>query len=82
MEIKRQGLNRFLKSLHVDLKDNCLHADWMFAAMHDIDSNNIYVRVMTKRAEERTWKFDEYSAVDDRILIEPINFELSVFDFV
>ncbi|MGN6215313.1 hypothetical protein [Parafilimonas sp.] len=35
---------------------------------------------MARRAEERIWKFDEYSAVDERILIKLINFELSVFN--
>ena len=46
----------------------------------NIDSKNIYIRVMTRRAEERTWKFDEYTSVDDMILIESINFEISLFD--
>ena len=46
----------------------------------NIDSKGIYVRVMTRRAEEKTWKFDEYSAVDDKILVHTINFVIIVAD--
>lgn len=45
-----------------------------------IDSRSTYVRIITRRPEEHTWKFDEYTSVDDEIFIEPINFKLSLFD--
>ncbi|MFT4152575.1 Uma2 family endonuclease [Parafilimonas sp.] len=46
----------------------------------NIDSKSLYVRVMTRRAEERTWKFDEFIHVNDKVFIEPINFEISLTD--
>ncbi|MEO8713068.1 MAG: Uma2 family endonuclease, partial [Parafilimonas sp.] len=45
-----------------------------------IDSQKMHVRVITKREEERTWKFDEFSNTEDKIFIEPIQFEITVGD--
>lgn len=45
-----------------------------------IDSKKTYVRVITRREEERTWKFDEFSNTEDKIFVEPINFEITVAD--
>lgn len=43
-----------------------------------IDSKKVHVRVITRRNEERTWKFDELINTKDKIFIEPINFEISI----
>ena len=43
-----------------------------------LDSQKIYARVITRREEERTWKFDEFQNTEDKIFIEPINFETTV----
>lgn len=45
-----------------------------------IDSRSTHVRVITRRQEERTWRFDEFLNINDKILIEPINFELDLTD--
>jgi Uma2 family endonuclease len=45
-----------------------------------IDSKKIHVRVVTRREEEGTWKFDELNTLDDILLIEPINFQISIID--
>lgn len=45
-----------------------------------IDSKKVHVRVITRRNEERTWKFDELINTKDKIFIEPINFEISIED--
>lgn len=45
-----------------------------------IDSKKIHVRIITRREEEGTWKFDELNSIEDKIFIEPINFEVSVKD--
>lgn len=45
-----------------------------------IDSKKVHVRVITRRSEERTWKFDELINTKDKIFIEPINFEISIED--
>ena len=45
-----------------------------------IDSKKIHVRVITRRKEERTWKFDELNSLDDILFIEPINFKISITD--
>ena len=45
-----------------------------------IDSKKIHVTVITRREEERTWRFDEFSNPTDRIFIEPISFEIPLED--
>lgn len=45
-----------------------------------IDSSKMYVRVITKRKEERTWQFDEFSNSNDKILIWPISYEIFLED--
>ena len=43
-----------------------------------IDSKKILIRVITKKAEAGTWKFEELNSIDAILLIEPINFQLTV----
>ena len=45
-----------------------------------IDSNKIHVRAITKRQEERTWKFDEFTNMKDEVFIEPVNYQLTLAD--
>ena len=45
-----------------------------------IDSKMIDVFVFTRREEERTWKFDEHNNVEDKFMIEPINYECCLAD--
>ncbi len=46
-----------------------------------IDSQKIYARVITRREEERTWKFDEFDKLEDKVLIVPISFTITLADF-
>ena len=45
-----------------------------------IDSKKVHIQIITKREEERTWKFDEFSNTEDNVFIEPIQFEITVGD--
>lgn len=45
-----------------------------------VDSKKFHISVITRRNEERTWKFDEFTGIDEKIFIESINFEISLFD--
>lgn len=45
-----------------------------------IDSQKIHVHIITRREEERTWKFDEYNNIEDRFMIEPVNYECLLAD--
>ena len=45
-----------------------------------LDSRIIHVRIITKREEERTWKFDEFNNAEDKLFIEPINFKIDIAD--
>ena len=45
-----------------------------------IDSKKIYVRVITRRNEEKTWKFDELNSLDGILSIDAINFKISITD--
>lgn len=45
-----------------------------------LDSQKIYARIITRREEEKTWKFDELNSLDDKLFIEPINFQIALQD--
>ncbi len=45
-----------------------------------LDSQKIHVRVITRRQEEKTWRFDEFNNMEDIIFIEPVSFKITVTD--
>ena len=45
-----------------------------------IDSRTIHLRVITRK-EEGTWKFAEFTNMQDKVFIEPINLDILVSDF-
>lgn len=45
-----------------------------------IDSQRINIRAITRRSEEKTWRFDEFNTIDDIVIIEPINLQLTISD--
>ncbi len=45
-----------------------------------LDSKQMHIRIITRREEEKTWRFDEFNNHADKIFIEPISFEISLED--
>lgn len=45
-----------------------------------VNSVKPVVRVITKKQEAGTWKFDEFNTIDEKVFIQPINFEISLVD--
>lgn len=45
-----------------------------------VDSTKMYVRVMTRRDEEHTWKFDEYILPEDYFMIDSIHYQFTLAD--
>lgn len=43
-----------------------------------IDSQKVQIRIITKKDEVGTWKFEEFNSIDDTIIIESINFQLTI----
>lgn len=43
-----------------------------------VDSQKVQVRVITKKDEAGTWKFEELTSIDDILFVEPINFRITV----
>lgn len=45
-----------------------------------VDSTKMHVRVMTRRDEEHTWKFDEYILPEDYFMIDSIHYQFTLAD--
>jgi hypothetical protein len=43
-------------------------------------SGSMYVRVMIRRSEKSTWKFDEYHPAEDSFFIDAIQYECRLAD--